>query len=177
MNPYLIIAAGLIWLASVTGAYLKGGADKEARMEVQIAAERHAAFMEGRARQLKSDRETLGISAGYHTVSVNIIRRTQTTIKEIPTYVQDNATCVTVGLVRVLDAAALGTNPDLLSLAPGESDGACAGIGAYALAESVIGNYGRAHENAAKLTALQAWVDTQLSIINGGADGNARPLH
>jgi hypothetical protein len=58
----------------------------------------------------------------------------------------------------VLDAAALGVDPDTLSLAPGQSDGSCAPVKASDLAASVAGNYGAARANAEQLTALQNWI-------------------
>lgn len=78
--------------------------------------------------------------------------------REIHTYVQDTSGCVTVGLVRVLDAAARGDDPATLALAPGEFNETCADVTASALARHITDNYERAHANAAQLTGLQGYV-------------------
>lgn len=66
--------------------------------------------------------------------------------------------CIPLGLVRVLDAAALDTDPDSLSLPAGQSDATCAPVDAARLAASVAGNYAVARQNAEQLNALEAWV-------------------
>lgn len=141
-----------------------------AELQLAHAQDRHQAFMEGRARQMKSEAITRDVSANFHTSNVRIIRQTQTIVKEIPTYVQDDATCITWGLVRVHDAFALGTDPDKLDLPAGSSNDTCAGIGWRALSETIGGNYGKFHETADQLTHLQAWVDAQLLNHNAGAN-------
>lgn len=146
-----------------------------AELQLAHAQDRHQAFMEGRARQMRSDAITRTVSADFHTSNVRIIRQTQTVIKEIPTYVQDDATCITWGLIRVHDAFALGTDPAKLDLSPGQSNDACAGIGWRALASTIGGNYGKYHEISDQLSHLQGWVDQQLLNHNAGAnDGVAR---
>lgn len=74
--------------------------------------------------------------------------------------------CVTYGLVRQHDAAALGVDPDTLQLPAGASDDACSPITAPALADAISDNYAAARANAQELTDLQAnaaakAVDTQ----------------
>lgn len=64
------------------------------------------------------------------------------------------STCVPFGLVRVLDAAALGLHPSALALPAGKSDADCTTIDYVALATNVIGNYGAARANAEQLNAL-----------------------
>lgn len=87
---------------------------------------------------------------------------------EVPIYVKDTSTCITVGLVRLLDAAALTADPADLHLNTGESNDDCAGIGSVALARSVSDNYGLAQQNAAQLTGLQDWVRAEKAIIERG---------
>jgi hypothetical protein len=74
--------------------------------------------------------------------------------------------CVPFGLVRVLDAASLGADPDTLSLPAGQSDGACAPVTADALAANVAANYATARSNAERLNALQAWVTAEADAAN-----------
>lgn len=91
-------------------------------------------------------------------VQTEIVETTKTIVKEIPHYVPDTSSCITVGLVRVLDAAARGADPETLPLAPGQFNETCADVRASDLARNVAENYGRAHGNAAQLTGLQDWV-------------------
>ena len=75
-----------------------------------------------------------------------------------------NRVCVPYGVVRVLDAASLGADPDALSLPAGQSDGACAPVTAAALAANVAANYAAARANAEQLGALQAWVREEEAV-------------
>jgi hypothetical protein len=77
-----------------------------------------------------------------------------------------NRVCVPYGVVRVLDAAGLGADPDALPLPAGQSDGACAPVAADALAANVAANYATARSNAERLNALQAWVKAQADTSN-----------
>jgi hypothetical protein len=81
--------------------------------------------------------------------------------KEVRRHVPRNSPCISLGLVRVLDAARLGADPDSLSLPAGQSDGACASVDAAHLAANITANYAAARANAEQLTALQAWVRAQ----------------
>ena len=74
--------------------------------------------------------------------------------------------CIPFGLVRVLDAASLGADPDTLSLPAGRSDDTCAPVAADALAENVAANYATARANAEQLNALQAWINAEADAAN-----------
>lgn len=64
--------------------------------------------------------------------------------------------CVTFGLVRQHDAAALGVDPDSLPLPAGATDGACSPVTDADLADAIGDNYAAARANAQELTDLQA---------------------
>jgi hypothetical protein len=82
--------------------------------------------------------------------------------REIPLHVSSSTPfCISYGLVRVLDAASLGADPDALSLPAGQSDESCAPVTAAALAGSVAANYAVARSNAEELNALEAWNTAQ----------------
>lgn len=112
----------------------------------------------GQVLQRGLDQVAISSAATQGIAQEKILIQTVTLTKEIPIYVPDNSTCITVGLVRVLDAAAAGADPAALDLAAGESNETCAGFGWHALAESITGNYGRARQDAAQLTGLQEYV-------------------
>lgn len=91
---------------------------------------------------------------------VKVVRETGDTIlKEVPVYVPaeaDAACVVNHGFVRLHDAAVAGRLPESTRSA----DAAPAGIALSAVAGTVADNYGRCHENAEQLTALQEWVSS-----------------
>ncbi len=64
--------------------------------------------------------------------------------------------CIPLGLVRVLDAAALGVTAASLPHATGNSDVTCAKVDTVALARSIVANYFTANANAEQLNALIA---------------------
>jgi len=64
--------------------------------------------------------------------------------------------CVTYGLVRLHDAAALGVDPDTLPLPSGATDDACSPVADTALAAAFADNYAAARANAAQLNDLIA---------------------
>lgn len=152
-------------VAAATGATLMGNY-KDAKMaayrsDVQrAAAEAKAAVIaEAKAQQKAQDDITLASAMANAEAQTKIITLTNDIIKEVPRYVtvtQDARTCVTYGLVRVLDAAATGRNPADLQLPSGVTDDACAPITASALAAGIADNFGIARQNAAQLDTLIA---------------------
>lgn len=81
--------------------------------------------------------------------------------KRIPVYVtphQDAIVCVPVGLVRLLNAAVLQTDPAAIELAPGQSNDACSDVKASLLAGAVVEWLSVGHRNAEQLNALIAWI-------------------
>lgn len=164
LGALLVASAGSAW---ITRSIYVG---KITAIELRHEQARNEAFQEGRDRERASNEITRKIENAYSDMSLTVNLQTETIVREIQTYVPDTTGCITVGLVRVLDAAALGTNPDLLDIAPDESNGTCTDLSSAALAESVVRNYGRARDNAERLTHLQIWVDEQLLIINDGAE-------
>ena len=84
---------------------------------------------------------------------------TQTIIKKVPIYVtqiQDHSVCgLTVGLMRVLRAAASGADPDALSTSSGQSDDACSDATPSEVASWFAVYAGTASQNAEQLNALE----------------------
>lgn len=74
--------------------------------------------------------------------------------------------CVTYGLVRVLDAAVLGADPDALQLPAGLSDESCAPVTNTDLARAVSDNYAVARSNAEQLDALIADSRARVDALN-----------
>ncbi len=72
--------------------------------------------------------------------------------------------CVSYGLVRQHDAAALGVNPDTLPLPSGVSDDTCSPVANADLADAISDNYAAARANAQELTDLQKRDQLQVDL-------------
>lgn len=95
--------------------------------------------------------------------------QTRTIIREVPRYVtvhQDAVGCITWGMLRVHDAAAIGVDPGALVPPAGQSDDACSPIEPSDFAAAVAGNYAVARANAEQLNALAADVAQRVALAN-----------
>jgi len=93
--------------------------------------------------------------------------RTRTLIKEVPVYVSaraDSRCIVPRGFVQLHDAAARG---DLLAVLPGAASGPLdtdSGLGLSSVADTVVKNYGQAHDAISEVTAWREWYVKQKAI-------------
>lgn len=126
---------------------------------INLAHERavFAAIVKAQADQRGADAVTLDLTVKEGEGQIKIVEKFRTIEKEIPIYVQDTSACLTYGLIRVLDAAALGADPKDLILPTGEYNDTCAPVKATDLANNVVANYKSATQNAEQLGTLQAW--------------------
>lgn len=104
-----------------------------------------------------------------------IATQTRTLIKEIPHYVPPPVAgapvpCVSWGLVRLHDAAALGVDPGSLQLPAGATDGTCSPFTDAQFVAEVAVNYGTARANAEQLDALEADVASRAQVVAAPAD-------
>jgi hypothetical protein len=134
-----------------------------ARLDALSAAEA-AAQAQGKA--LAAKQAQIGATAAAHEQSAQtaIAVRYRTIIQKVPTYVtaQDDLRYpLSVGFVRVHDAAALGVDPAAIPLPAGQSDDARSTIAPSQLAGVIVGNYSACTANARELTDLQAWITAQ----------------
>ena len=72
--------------------------------------------------------------------------------------------CVRQGVQSKLSGRILDEAGNPVPDAPGRDHDAPSGIALSAVAETVAGNYGICHENAAQLTAAQDWIKAQLAL-------------
>jgi hypothetical protein len=114
------------------------------------------------ARKIQAAEDAVSLKSAVEEAKAQqqIVTRTETIVKEVPKYVPVASKCpVTVGFIRVLDAAVLGVSPADLPLPAGKSNDSCADIDAPAVATRIIANYsGVCEANARQLTSLQEWV-------------------
>lgn len=114
--------------------------DKVQTEEAERAAAEQAATAANIAKQLTEVRKHV------HYLSTKAVQHVGRPVRVVG--------CITYGLVRVLDAAVLGSVAERLRLPSGQSDDSCAPITAVDLAESVASNYGTARLNAQQLDGL-----------------------
>ncbi len=171
-NLTMLLAIALAWLGTSVGLFIGGdvyrGRQDKVAYDGAIAKSNLEAFQTGQARQRDADKIALDIAEQYPLIQEKLVKQTVTLTKEIPIYVKDTSSCVTIGLVRVFDAAAQGVDPATLDLDPGELNDTCAPITATTLASSVAVNYGLARQNAAQLGALQQYVRQLAESFNSG---------
>lgn len=101
-----------------------------------------------------------------------IVTVTKTITKEIPRYVNDQTNCVsglTVGLARVLRAAAVGADPASLQLASGQSDDTCSDVTPSEVAGWFTDYAGESRANAEQLDALIAAVNANAKVATSAA--------
>lgn len=124
-------------------------ADAEASLKASEAVRKVEAKNEETSQEIGQEVEAAKESIRYVT---------RTIIKEVPTYVTQEAAdrCVVPdGAVRLLDAAATGNTP--VPYAPGESPDAASGIGLPEVVSTVVENYGYTRELEATVTGWQDW--------------------
>ncbi|MDE2020675.1 MAG: hypothetical protein KGJ13_10100, partial [Patescibacteria group bacterium] len=76
--------------------------------------------------------------------------------------------CITYGLVRVLNGAALSPGSDASPTSAGQSDDACAPVTWRSFAADVADDYVTSRENSAQLNALEKSVRDLAGVQNGG---------
>ena len=148
----ILVAGTAIGTATVTHKVDNARFEK---LELGYAQAKEKAVEEARAAQAAQDKIALTAAVAEAAAQEKIVTITNTITKEIPSHVKDSGPCITYGLVRVLDGAASGRDPDTLALPTGKSDDACSPVKASDLAQSVADNYGAARQNSEQLTALQ----------------------
>jgi hypothetical protein len=87
---------------------------------------------------------------------IQIVTRTRTLLKEVPTYVTVRSPCIPWGALRLHDAAVLGVDASTLQPPAGQSDDACSDVAPAAFVAGVVANYGAARQNAQQLNDLEA---------------------
>lgn len=148
----LLLAALLIAALAVIGWQRHHSADLTSRL-ADAQAKQFAA-------QFEASAVRLDVKVITHYVDrVRVIHdTTQTLQREIPTYVTpatDRAFPLPWGFVRLHDAAASGVSA---LPAAGLADATASDVAASTAASVIVSNYGRCHETAAQLSALQDWI-------------------
>ena len=149
----LALVAGTAW---TTAKVYQGTIEK---MKAGYAKAETEAVRQALERQKVQAAIDLTAAVDEARAQTEIVTVTHTITKEIPVHVPVASKCaVTLGFIRVLDAAIHGVSPASLPLPAGQLDESCAGADPRTLALNIVENYRTAAANAQQLTALQAWV-------------------
>jgi hypothetical protein len=175
---------GLNWISlaayAAVAALLFGGGFKLAHdldqgtiQHMKAAEAQAAADAQKQARSIEQQQAQISNLTGAAEASAQeaLQARARVVTKEITHYVtaaQDARGCVTWGMLRLHDAAALGVDPASLQPPSGQSDDACSPVKPSDFAAGVAGNYAVAHENAEQLDALEADIRQRVASFNGG---------
>lgn len=129
------------------------------KVETQYQAAQIAAVEAARVEQAVLDKAASDADAAEMATQKQLLAQMQTRLGQVAKHVPAGAgNCITWGLIRVIDASALGVDPDSLSLPAGKTDASCASRKASDLAGNIVSNYGVDQSNAERLTALQAYL-------------------
>lgn len=162
IQDYLIVGAMTLVLGLAGGTYAGyrwelGAYEKLAASDAQAQT---VAVQQEAASQAAQDLVGLRWSLSDQKAQDDIQTQTITLTKDIPVYVHDQIACPgpTVGLARVLRAAAAGVAADTLQLAPGQHDDDCSDFAPTEVAGWFGAYAGASRGNAKQLNDLEGWV-------------------
>lgn len=175
VNPYLVwIKVGLFALAVVgllgTGFYAGTRWDdsKIADLKLADANFAKAATKQAADRQLLEDGVVVTGAVSEGQAQANIQTKYITLTKEIDHDVPSTVACIPVGLIRVFNGAAAGSDAPDASFAPGEPDDACSPVTWRSLAADIADDYHTANANAEQLNALEKEITDLHTAYNKG---------
>ena len=154
LNPgrWLLYAAlaGALWLGYTTWREHQRELGRE-EMRAEFMRQAQAADAKREAVTQVVEREVVKVVKQIEVV-------TETIVKEVPVYVQADATPLPGGFRVLHDAAARGEVPDPAAVAD------AATVPAQDLARTIAENYGACRADQERLSALQGWVRAQQDL-------------
>ncbi len=167
LNPQALAIKALAALVAAAAIFASGfyvahrmDASTLATLKLGYAQAQDKAVTDAAAIQARQDASAESDALAEAQAQQKIVVRTITLKEKVPVYVQDNAHCITFGLVRVLNAAAFGRDPAAQPPAAGQPDDACAPVSWRTFAADLADDYGTGRANAEQLNALEASVRT-----------------
>ena len=152
LGVVIIAAASAIVTHKVDAAALLKVENEYQQAEIVAAAA-------AKAEQAQLDADANAADKAQIAQQQQLLDAAKTRVAAVPKHVSQGANnCITWGLIRTIDAAALNTDADTLSLPAGKTDSQCANVKATTLAASIVGNYGVDQRNAALAVALQTYL-------------------
>ena len=154
-----IIFALAMGAAAIGGFTLAHRLDAAAytKLELSYAQAQAAAVAAAAAEQKRLDDIATAAAQREAANQSRIASQAKAALSEVQSHVKVvYVRCIPLGLIRVLDAAALGVTADSLPHAAGNTDATCSKVDAVALARSIVDNYFTSNANAEQLDALIA---------------------
>lgn len=160
-SKYIVV----MLVGAVIAGYLVHHYDSAAYTKLQLAQVEAnlKAVQEAKDLQAKQDKAAIDAAVAEAKAQQDIAANQNQIRQELPNYVSSHTTCVTYGIVRLLNAA-LGRYDLSLPTPAGKPNDACAPITADQFTGDVIDNYILAVENAEQLNALEAEIRTATSL-------------
>jgi hypothetical protein len=146
-------------------------AGADAQLAAYAKAEKDA---QARAARINTAEAKVTVQAQTHEAAaqariVYVYRTLQAEIPHVLTPALDRSFPLSVGFVRVHDAAALGVSLASLPDPTGQPDDAASRVAPSDLGAVIAGNYGRCQADAEQLSALQQWIRDQTAANEKGA--------
>lgn len=159
-----LISYGLLAASLLGGmAYVKHEWDAGQKARAQIVELHHQQRVQTAAQVQVVAQAATAETAAQSTLQA----QARVIVRRIPVYVSRSPSpvvgCVTWGMLRLHDAAALGLDPSDLPASPGV-DAACSAVAPAALADTIARNYAAARANAEQLNALEADIRAQAAV-------------
>lgn len=159
-----LIAVALSGLVSAGGGFYVGHEIGEAKLkgvELQYQMTYAAAARKAIDEQKTTDQKAMAAALAEASAQQAIVVQGSNIVHEVTRYVKVPSKpltvatgCITVGFVRVLDAAVLGRDPASLPDIAGQPDDACTSLDPVAMATGIVGNYETCRANSEQLNAL-----------------------
>jgi len=160
------LTSTLIGAALLAAISFGGGFYLEARLKASTIAEMKLADAQAvriaietvTATTKSQDKAALDAAVAEAQAQIRVVTVTHTITKEIPAHVPTDSAChsPTFGLVRLLNAAATGTNLGDIPTPASQPDDACSAISWDQFAAAVADDYGIGRQNSEQLNALEA---------------------
>jgi hypothetical protein len=169
LGIYAGMAAAVVFAGWMVVHTIQVGAVKNLKaQDAQVTAQAQAKGAQIDAAQSNIDAKSAEDSAAHQTHEAQAAAVVK---QKVYIHVHDPVApravgCVSVGLVRQHDAAALGVDPDTLPLPSGVSDDACSATTNIELAGAIADNYAAARANAAQLNDLIGNVRGKVDVTN-----------
>lgn len=165
-------ASGILILLAVVGSLIGLGGFEQHRIDANALTSLKASYAAAQAKavaaaaaiQKQDDDAALTASTNEAAAQAAQVATLQKELSDVSAHVHVKtitASCVPLGLVRVLYAGSHGVTADSLSYGAGQSDDACAAVGWSDLASAILHDYSAARANGEQLTALQTLLKGQ----------------
>lgn len=150
-----VAVAGLVGFAGGWKLQSDISAGKIHKLELDYKEAELRAVNQAREDQRRLDEIALDAAKRQAATQAALTVKAKRQLAEVSKHVKNRPNnCVTIGFIRVLDAAVHGAIASSLALPAGVSDDSCAPVDAVTLARSIVDNYNTANANAAQLNAL-----------------------